>query len=59
MQSKSKQCYKLSNEDKKDILLAYNLDNSNDNIQAICKKYNITRQTIKCQHSSRFFIYCN
>ena len=44
--STNKQCYKLSNDDKKDILLAYNLDNSNDNIQAICKKYNITRQTI-------------
>ena len=44
--NKNKQCYKLTKEDKKDILLSYKLDNSKENIQALCNKYNITRQTI-------------
>ena len=41
-----KQCYKLTKEDKKAIMLAYKLDNSKENIQALCNKYNITRQTV-------------
>lgn len=43
---KNKQCYKLTKEQKKDILLSYTLDNSKENIKALCDKYNITRQTI-------------
>jgi molecular chaperone GrpE (heat shock protein) len=42
----NKKCYKLTKEDKKAIMLAYKLDNSKENIQALCNKYNITRQTI-------------
>lgn len=42
----NKKCYKLNKEDKKAIMLAYKLDNSKENIQALCNKYNITRQTI-------------
>ena len=37
---------KLSEEQKKDILLQYKLDNSKNNIAKICKDYNITKQTI-------------
>ena len=37
---------KLSEEQKKDILLAYKLDNSKSNISKLCKDYNITKQTI-------------
>ena len=46
MTSNNKKCYKLSNSDKKEILLSYNLDKSNENIKSICDKYGITRQTI-------------
>lgn len=42
----NKKCYKLTKQDKKEIALAYKLDNSKENIQALCNKYNITRQTI-------------
>lgn len=37
---------KLTKEQKKDILLAYKLDNSKNNIAKICKDYSITKQTI-------------
>ena len=37
---------KLTKEQKKDILLAYKLDNSKSNIAKLCKDYNITKQTI-------------
>ena len=36
----------LSIEDKQAILLEYELNHTNSNIQAICNKYQITRQTI-------------
>ena len=37
---------KLSDEQRKEILLQYKLDNSKNNIAKICKDYNITKQTI-------------
>lgn len=37
---------KLSEDQRKDILLQYKLDNSKNNIAKICKDYNITKQTI-------------
>lgn len=37
---------KLSEEQRKEILLQYKLDNSKNNIAKICKEYNITKQTI-------------
>ena len=37
---------KLTEEQRKDILLNYKLDNSKANIAKICKDYNITKQTI-------------
>lgn len=37
---------KLTEEQRKDILLHYKLDNSKTNIAKICKDYNITKQTI-------------
>ena len=36
----------LSIEDKQAILLEYELNHTNSNIQAICNKYQITRQTL-------------
>jgi len=42
----TKHNYKLSNDDKKAILLDYQLNHTNENIQAICKKYDITRQSV-------------
>lgn len=38
--------YKLSNDDKKSILLEYELNHNRQNIKAICNKYNITRQSL-------------
>lgn len=37
---------KLTEEQRKEILLHYKLDNSKTNIAKICKDYNITKQTI-------------
>lgn len=37
---------KLSNEEKQAILLEYELNHTNSNIQAICSKYQITKRTI-------------
>lgn len=37
---------KLSDDQRKEILLQYKLDNSKNNIAKICKDYNITKQTI-------------
>lgn len=37
---------KLTIEQRKEIITAYKLDNTKENIQAICNKYNITRQYI-------------
>ena len=37
---------RLTEDEKKSILLEYKLNNSNDHLKAICKKYNITRQSI-------------
>ena len=37
---------KLTLEQRKEIITAYKLDNTKENIQAICNKYNITRQYI-------------
>lgn len=37
---------KLSDEQRKEILLSYKLDNSKNNINKLCNDYNITRQTI-------------
>ena len=37
---------KLSEDQRKEILLQYKLDNSKNNIAKICKDYNITKQTI-------------
>lgn len=42
----SKHNYKLSIDDKKAILLEYTLNKSNRNVLNICKKYNISRQTL-------------
>ena len=44
--SDKKHNYKLSNEDKKAILLEYDFNHNRDNIKAICSKYNITRQSL-------------
>ena len=38
--------YKLTKEQRQDILIKYKLDNSKNNIAKICKDYNITKQTI-------------
>lgn len=38
--------YKLSEEDKKSIVLEYTLNRNKTTIQSICKKYNISEQTI-------------
>lgn len=38
--------YKLSKDDKKAILLEYELNHTKDNIASICNKYNITRQSL-------------
>jgi len=46
MISKDKQTFKLSLEDKHDIIQCYLLDRSNENMQLICSKYNITRQYV-------------
>lgn len=37
---------KLTIEQRKEVITAYKLDNTKENIQAICNKYNITRQYI-------------
>ena len=37
---------KLTLEQRKEIIVAYKLDNTKENIQAICNKYNITKQYI-------------
>ena len=37
---------KLTLEQRKEVITAYKLDNTKENIQAICNKYNITRQYI-------------
>lgn len=37
---------KLTEEQRKDILLQYKLDNSKNNIAKLCKDYSITKQTI-------------
>lgn len=37
---------KLTEEQRKEILLSYKLDNSKANISKLCTDYNITRQTI-------------
>lgn len=46
MISKDKHSNKLSIEDKHDIIQCYLLDRSNENMQLICSKYNITRQYV-------------
>ena len=42
----SKHNYKLSDEDKKNIVLEYTLNRNKTTIDSICKKYNISEQTI-------------
>lgn len=37
---------KLTLEQRKEVIMAYKLDNTKENIQAICNKYNITKQYI-------------
>lgn len=37
---------KLTLEQRKEVITAYKLDNTKENIQAICNKYNITKQYI-------------
>lgn len=37
---------KLTDEQRKEILLSYKLDNSKQNINKLCNEYNITKQTI-------------
>ena len=37
---------KLTEEQRKEILLSYKLDNSKNNISKLCNDYNITKQTI-------------
>lgn len=37
---------KLTDEQRKEILLSYKLDNSKNNISKLCNDYNITKQTI-------------
>lgn len=44
--SKSKHCYKLTDEDKQAILLDYYLNRSKENISDICNRYSITPQTV-------------
>ena len=46
MINKDKINHKLTQEDKKDIITQYMLDNSIENQELLCNKYNITRQTI-------------
>ena len=46
MANTGKRKNKLSNEDKQAILLEYELDHTNNNIQAICNKYQITKRTL-------------
>lgn len=46
MISKDKHSNKLSIKDKQDIIQCYLLDRSNENMQLICSKYNITRQYV-------------
>ncbi len=43
---RNKHNYKLTDEDKQSITLEYYLNRSNENIQDICTRYSITRQTI-------------
>ena len=43
---KTKHNYKLTDEDKQTITLDYYLNRSNENINDICNRYNITKQTI-------------
>lgn len=37
---------KLTEEDRKNIVISHYLDNSNENIQRLCKEYNITKKSI-------------
>lgn len=46
IQQYQKHNYKLSEEDKKNILLEYKLNRSHTTQDRICKKYNISRNTI-------------
>ena len=46
MANTGKRKNKLSIEDKQAILLEYELNHTNSNIQAICNKYQITKRTI-------------
>ena len=46
MINKDKINHKLTQADKKDIITQYMLDNSIENQELLCNKYNITRQTI-------------
>ena len=46
MTTNKKHNYKLSDDDKKSILLEYQLNHSKENIKAICNKYSITKQSI-------------
>ena len=43
---RNKHNYKLTDEDKQSITLEYYLNRSNENIQDICNRYSITKQTI-------------
>lgn len=46
IQPYQKHNYKLSEEDKKSIVLEYTLNRNKTTIQSICKKYDITEQTV-------------
>ena len=46
MTTNKKHNYKLTAENKKDIITNYLLDRSNGNVATICNKYNIDRRTI-------------
>lgn len=37
---------KLTEEDNRNIVISHYLDNSNENIQRLCKQYNVTKKTL-------------
>lgn len=41
-----KHCYKLSEEDKKNIIVEYTLNRRKQTIEALCKKYDVSSRTI-------------
>ena len=46
IQVNNKHNYKLTEEDKKLIIIDYTLNRTNDNIYNICNRYNISKQTL-------------